>query len=119
MSAAKAKPDLDSLYCSFCRRSAHQVDKLVAGPGVHICDACIATCVKVIKGKPTPGFAGWATLGEDELLASLASAGACVSALDLSIHDQVQALRDRDVSWQRIADELGVTRQAAQQRFGS
>ena len=119
MAAAKRKPNLDARYCSFCRRSARQVEKLVAGPGVHICDVCITTCGKVIKGKSTPGFAGWSTLSEDELLGSLASARACVSALDLSIHDQVQALRRRDVSWQRIADELGVTRQAAQQRFGS
>jgi len=113
-----------TLYCSFCRRSSKQVDQLVAGPGVHICDACIRTCVAVVDAKPGEtaagsGFAGWPSLDERTLLTSLVPAGACLDALDASIRDQVGALRDRGVTWQLIADELGVTRQAVQQRFGS
>lgn len=51
------------------------------------------------------------------------TAGPCTAAttglahsLDSSIRDQVGALRHRGITWQRIADELGVTRQATQQR---
>lgn len=37
------------LSCSFCRKSEHQVAKLVAGPsGVTICDACVATAVRIM-----------------------------------------------------------------------
>jgi ATP-dependent Clp protease ATP-binding subunit ClpX len=36
-----------TLYCSFCGRSQHEVKKLIAGPAVYICDACIADCVKL------------------------------------------------------------------------
>jgi len=36
------------LRCSFCRRSADQVDRLVSGASAYICDACIAECVAVL-----------------------------------------------------------------------
>jgi hypothetical protein len=34
----------EKLRCSFCGKSHTEVDKLVAGPGVYICDACIVLC---------------------------------------------------------------------------
>lgn len=37
-----------TLYCSFCGKSQHEVKKLIAGPGVHICDDCIGTCTDII-----------------------------------------------------------------------
>jgi hypothetical protein len=36
------------LYCSFCGKSQHDVRKLVAGPGVHICDECIDLCTDIV-----------------------------------------------------------------------
>jgi hypothetical protein len=36
------------LHCSFCGKSEHRVDKLVAGPGVYICDACIGVASRII-----------------------------------------------------------------------
>ena len=41
--AASAEPR-DTLYCTFCGRSQHEVQKLIAGPGVFICDACVGRC---------------------------------------------------------------------------
>jgi len=35
------------LRCSFCGRTSDQVERLVAGPSVYICDECIKTCVAV------------------------------------------------------------------------
>ncbi len=45
------------LRCNFCGKSKDQVRKLVAGPGVFICDQCIELCNEVIhtEGPPTPG----------------------------------------------------------------
>jgi len=43
------------LACSFCGQSRDQVNKLVAGPGVYICDECIDLCHKIVTedlGKP-------------------------------------------------------------------
>jgi len=37
-----------TLYCSFCGKSQHQVRKLVAGPAVFICDACIELCTDFV-----------------------------------------------------------------------
>ena len=37
------------LRCSFCGRTGDQVERLVAGPSVYICDECIKTCVAVLE----------------------------------------------------------------------
>ena len=38
----------DLLKCSFCGKSQKQVKKLIAGPGVYICDECIELCNEII-----------------------------------------------------------------------
>jgi hypothetical protein len=37
------------MRCSFCAREANEVDRLVAGPSVYICDGCVKTCVTVLR----------------------------------------------------------------------
>ena len=39
----------EPLKCSFCGKSQKQVIKLIAGPGVYICDECIELCVEIIE----------------------------------------------------------------------
>ena len=41
-----------SLTCTFCKKTEHQVRKLVAGPGVYICDACIEMAHQIISDTP-------------------------------------------------------------------
>lgn len=41
--------DGDLLKCSFCGKSQKQVKKLIAGPGVYICDECIDLCNEIIE----------------------------------------------------------------------
>lgn len=36
--------------CSFCGRSASRVGRLIAGPGVYICDECIESCIDILEG---------------------------------------------------------------------
>jgi ATP-dependent Clp protease ATP-binding subunit ClpX len=46
------KPPGDSkntLYCSFCGKSQHEVRKLIAGPTVFICDECVELCMDIIR----------------------------------------------------------------------
>jgi ClpX C4-type zinc finger protein len=38
----------DDLHCSFCRKSVKDLRKLIAGPGVWICDQCVDVCVDII-----------------------------------------------------------------------
>ncbi len=105
------------LCCSFCGKDRDHVAKLVAGPGVHICDACVALTTRILTGKPTAPFAGWASLSDDELLAALPAAAAAVDSVEEKLREHVDMLRERGVSWERIASALGVTRQAAWERF--
>ena len=37
-----------TLRCSFCKKTAAEVDKLIAGPKVYICDACVAVCNDIL-----------------------------------------------------------------------
>ena len=39
----------EQLLCSFCGKSQRQVKKLIAGPGVYICDECVALCVEILE----------------------------------------------------------------------
>ena len=49
--------NIDQLSCSFCSKSRHEVDKLIAGPDVYICNECVSLCNNIIveeqKDKPT------------------------------------------------------------------
>ncbi|HMJ56878.1 MAG TPA: ClpX C4-type zinc finger protein [Polyangiaceae bacterium] len=108
---------MENLSCSFCFKSRDQVAMLVAGPGVHICDACVALCGRVLTGKATAAFASWESLTDEEFLATVPAAAAAVNAAEDQLRDHVGRLRQRGISWNRIASRLGVTRQAAWERF--
>ena len=41
----------DPLFCSFCKKTQHDVEKLIAGPDVYICDACVAACQELIAAE--------------------------------------------------------------------
>ncbi|WP_228281825.1 ATP-dependent Clp protease ATP-binding subunit ClpX [Rubrobacter marinus] len=53
----------DQLQCSFCGKSQRQVRKLIAGPGVYICDECIELCNEIIDEE----FSGPEILKDDDL----------------------------------------------------
>src|SRR5689334_3964589 len=118
---AKTKTNKSKLLCSFCGKTAKEVASLIAGgasPGVHICGACVGICNSILAGTPTGGFADWTTRSDDDLLANLPRAQAAHAGTGVVLQQNVDELRSRDVSWQRIGDALGVSRQAAWERFG-
>ena len=45
----KSGDSKNTLYCSFCGKSQHEVRKLIAGPTVFICDACVDLCMDIIR----------------------------------------------------------------------
>ncbi len=49
MSKAGAGDNKNTLYCSFCGKSQHEVRKLIAGPTVFICDECVELCMDIIR----------------------------------------------------------------------
>ena len=105
-----------ALVCSFCGKSEKEVSRLLGGPGVYICDACVGVCNTILEA--TPGkFEGWASMPDAELLSALKVAEASVNGTRAVLQAQVEELRARGVSWEAIGQVLGISRQAAWERF--
>jgi len=111
----KLKPS--RLRCSFCGKPDTAVAKLLAGPRrIYICDACVSVCNRILESVP-PGFTGWDSLADSQLLQSLAPAQAAAEGTRNVLQQQVDVLRGRGVSWAAIGSALGISRQAAWERF--
>jgi ATP-dependent protease Clp ATPase subunit len=107
-------------FCSFCLKSQHDVEKLVAGPGnIYICDGCVGLAQGYIEGR-TPDASAYedpAQMPTERLLAQLPSLDATIKGKQTQIQWVVDQLRGREVSWALIGEALGVSRQAAWERF--
>ncbi|MCC0079352.1 MAG: ATP-dependent Clp protease ATP-binding subunit ClpX [Rhodobacter sp.] len=49
MAHSSGNDSKNTLYCSFCGKSQHEVRKLIAGPTVFICDECVELCMDIIR----------------------------------------------------------------------
>jgi len=110
----------NTLHCSFCGKSQHRVQKLIAGPlGVFICDGCVGLCQAVLAGRAVPEHGGFKPLERptEELLELLPSVGLASDANREFLQALVEALRAREVSWAEIGQALGLSRQSAWERF--
>jgi len=58
MSKVGSSDSKNTLYCSFCGKSQHEVRKLIAGPSVFICDECIELCNDIIREESATDKAG-------------------------------------------------------------
>lgn len=109
-----------TLFCSFCLKSDREADRLIGGPGVYICGACVDVCNKILKplrGKTVPEFAGWDSYTDSQLLESLAPTEKTLEAVRRDLQTKIDILRKRGVSWEAVGNALGVSRQAAWERF--
>ena len=125
----------EALRCSFCAKSQFDVAKLVAGPGVCICNECVDLCNQIVTkemrrkqsaeddGGPSPEspvpstLRAWDSLADDVLLAEMVRAHGAHQNVDRAVRLHVAALRERGMSWARIGEALGMTRQSAWERF--
>jgi ClpX C4-type zinc finger len=113
---------ISELRCTFCGRLHTEVAKLIAGPGVYICDGCVELCVGVLAEATTaepPSLPEWASLSDDELLQRIPFIAASAANIEAGLRDRVHELHDRGVSWARIGAALGMTRQSAWERFSA
>jgi ATP-dependent Clp protease ATP-binding subunit ClpX len=108
-----------TLHCTFCGKSQHKVKALIAGPGVFICDECVGLCQTVLNGGTLPDGTSFKPLERptEALLELLPSASFATDASRNFLQGLVDELRKREVSWAAIAEPLGVSRQAAWERF--
>jgi len=126
-----------TLYCSFCGKSQHDVEKLIAGPSVFICDECVKICNDVIAqeearvakdrsvgdapvepaGREPHRIGAIESMPTERLLLSLQSQEALFEQVRAAMQESVDTLRRREVSWATIGEALGVSRQAAWDRF--
>ena len=107
--------------CSFCTKSADQVDTLVAGAGVFICNECVDLCALVINQKrsqdPSPRVPVWDQIDDQALLEHLPRIEAVRDQVDDDLRAWVAEARRRELSWDRIGSSLGMKRQSAWERF--
>lgn len=112
----------DKLACSFCAKPSGDVDKLIAGPGVFICNECVGLCNDILEQEKAaattaPRLPMWENMTEDQILDHLPRIRAVQDQIDNNLRDWVNHLRTRDVSWERIGAALSMTRQSAWERF--
>ena len=113
-----------NVACSFCRKTAEQVTRLVAGPGVFICNECIGLCSELIdapqpdKQDPAAQVAQWEqNMSDDDLLAHLPRVALAAEQVERHLTSWVRLARGRGITWTRIGAALGMTRQSAWERF--
>jgi len=126
MNAGKPKIDGNTLFCSFCGKSQHDVKKLIAGPAVFICDECVVLCTGIIAAEAAGGHDGTGSPPKIEwpedrptesVLALLKAQNKTHEEVAGRLQRSIDILRKREVSWQQIGDALGISRQAAWERF--
>jgi len=107
--------------CSFCLKPNTEVGTLVAGPGVFICDGCVGLCAEVIAGKPAasgPPLTPWDQVtSAEEVLENLPRVAAAGDQVERNLAGWVLKARSLGVTWARIGEALGMTRQSAWGRF--
>lgn len=111
----------EPLHCSFCLKSQHEVQQLIAGPGfIFICDECVGLCDAILAGEPPKVDASKFKIdliSTDTLLARLKPIEQTLQGMGNQLQTVVEELRGREVSWARIGEALGVSRQSAWERF--
>ena len=116
------KPE-NLVKCSFCGKTQKEVKKLIAGPGVYICEECIALCNEIIDEEgvvaetPAPPAE---PLDPVEVGLRRLNARATLAQRSVdSIAPLVRELRGSGVGWPDIADALEVAEAEARSRYGT
>jgi hypothetical protein len=113
---------LENKICSFCGRAGSQKNRLAGGLGAMICFECLEwyyedsrSPARVAKRtRPV-----WEEMTDTELLAKLPLIVQSAEQNQAFVNDWVGLIRERKVSWAQIGRVLGVSRQAAWERFAA
>ena len=111
----------DGKICSFCAAPGGPDLQLIGGLGAQVCATCIDDFHEVIhdqaKLAAAKGPFPWETMPDEEMLATLPLIMSSAEQNTAFAHEWVDLLRERNISWAEIGRTLGVSRQAAWERF--
>jgi hypothetical protein len=123
-SDTQAATTATQVRCSFCAKPRSEVQKVIAGPAVYICNECVGLCNEILQAeqkKPSePGtqLPAWEeTMTDEQILDLLPRIAAVGAQTEASLQRLVTILRERRVTWARIGAALQITRQSAWERF--
>lgn len=107
--------------CSFCGAPGGPGLQLIGGLGAQVCVTCIDDFHDIahdpVKTAAAKGSFPWDTMSDTEVLATLPRIMASAEQNTAFAHEWVDLLRERNISWAEIGRTLGVSRQAAWERF--
>ncbi|HWD54669.1 MAG TPA: ClpX C4-type zinc finger protein [Acidimicrobiales bacterium] len=111
--------------CSFCFKPNTEVERLVAGPAVYVCNECVDLCRQIIDQTPAGRVEGARPMPWDHAetvqaaLAHLPNVARAQAQVDQSLLGWVRRARTLGATWAQIGDALGITRQSAWERFAA
>jgi hypothetical protein len=112
-----------TVRCSFCLEPALEVARLIAGPGIYICNECVGLCVEILEQAPAehdatePQLPSWHSMTDPEVLGKLPRIASVAAQAEGGLQRWVGEARRRDASWADIGVALGISRQSAWERF--
>jgi hypothetical protein len=125
MSSASPPAEDVIASCSFCEKPSTEVARLVAGPGVFICNECVelsatimADAASTTSGERMPR-SKYLDRPPDEILNSLPALARSASRVEAVLATWVSRLREQGTDWPTISGALDMSVDAARQRFGT
>src|SRR5262249_39044855 len=103
--------------CSFCGKADASVDRLIAGPGVYICNECVGLCNQLLARESVAAFDALDDKDDEALLAGMARLDHSRRPVAEAVDAHARLLRSRGLPWSRLGQALGISRQSAYQRF--
>jgi hypothetical protein len=109
-------------HCSFCGKDNTKLEKLIAGPGVYICNECVGLCDEILATtvsaeETESAVAAFEDRSADEILKVLPAIARNADSVEADLRRLVGRLRAQSTSWAVIAGRLGMADDAAQARF--
>ena len=112
------------ISCTFCGKPQTEVKKIIAGPGVYICNVCVELCVDVIAQVDTapstaePAVPQPSQPAPERMLEWLPAMAKTMRSVEGDVATRVAQLRVAGIGWDRIATALGIDEAAAIEQYG-
>jgi hypothetical protein len=112
--------------CSFCGKPNTTVQRLVAGPGVYICNECVELSAAIVEDaarttseESSRRRSQYYGRSAEDILAVLPALVRSADRVESELAGWINRLRERGADWQTIAGAAGMSVDAARQRFGT